>query len=237
MPVHCVPLTSGTISTVRPSLRPRATSSSRSMATRRFVPWRCGLRSTRDGHAERDPAPVDDLDGGRTRRGVALDRVAGEADHRVDGRVERGQRAQRRVAEPLPRRAGRQDGLHERTVEQGLVRAGDADGDRLGLVLDGVDRPGQLLDAAGQRGGEVVDQAGRRADLAGLALVGLERRVAGDVAQPPDAAGPPCWPRGGRRRRRCAARRGSAGPAATAPRAARRAARRRPARPCPPPAR
>ena len=33
-------------------------------------------------------------------------------------------------------------------MQDPLVAAGDPDGDGLGLVLDGVDRPGQLLDLA-----------------------------------------------------------------------------------------
>ena len=62
------------------------------------------------------------------------------------------------------------------------------DGHRLGLVLDRVDRSGELLDRACQRGGEVVDQRARRGDLAGVAAVALERRVAGQVAQQPAQA-------------------------------------------------
>ena len=47
MPVATFAFTSGTKMTVRPSLRPRATSTSRWMATVRFVPPSTGRRSTR----------------------------------------------------------------------------------------------------------------------------------------------------------------------------------------------
>ena len=68
-------------------------------------------------------------------------------------------------------------------LEQRLVGAGDADRDRLGLVLDGVDGAGQLVDRPGEGGGEVLDQHGRRADLAVLELVGVERDGPGGVAE------------------------------------------------------
>ena len=69
-----------------------------------------------------------------------------------------------------------------------LVAARDADGDRLRLVLDGVDRPGQLLDRPGQREHEVVDERGRRADLARARLVLLDRALGLHVAQQPGQA-------------------------------------------------
>ncbi len=47
MPVATFAFTSGTKMTVRPSLRPRATSSSRWVATVRLVPLSTGRRSTR----------------------------------------------------------------------------------------------------------------------------------------------------------------------------------------------
>jgi hypothetical protein len=43
------------------------------------------------------------------------------------------------------------------SAKQRLVGAGDAHRDRLGLVLDGVDGPGELLDGPGERRGEVVE--------------------------------------------------------------------------------
>jgi hypothetical protein len=75
------------------------------------------------------------------------------------------------------------------TVEQRLVGARDADRDGLGLVLDRVDRTGELLDRAGERGGEVLDQQRRRATLPKLRLVGLERHDAERVAQQRDEPG------------------------------------------------
>ncbi len=58
--------------------------------------------------------------------------------------------------------------------------------------------------------GEVLDHDARRADLAVLDLVGLERQHAEGVAEQRRRGAPRCWPRGGRRSRRCAARRRSA---------------------------
>ena len=80
---------------------------------------------------------------------VALDAIAGEADDLVDRGIERGERAQRPVAEAIAGRAGVEHRLHERHLQQRLVRTGDADGDGLGLMLDRVDRTGQLLDRRG----------------------------------------------------------------------------------------
>ena len=143
-------LTSGTRITVRPSLRPRATSTSRSLATRRFVPTSAGLRSTRLALA-RHAAAVDDRDR------VAVDAVAGEPGDRGDGRVEVGEHLQRAVAEHVAAGAGVEHRLHQRPVEHALVAAADADRDRLRLVLDRVDRPGELLDRPRQR-----ERRGRR---------------------------------------------------------------------------
>jgi len=53
----------------------------------------------------------------------------------------------------------------ERDLEQLLVGAGDADRDRLGLVLDRVDRTRELLDRLRERGGEVLHDRARRAHL------------------------------------------------------------------------
>ena len=128
---------------MRPSLRPRATSTSRSLATRRLVPTSAGLRSTRLAICCGDAAAVDDGDR------VAVDAVAGEAGDLGDGRVEVGEHLQRPVAEHVAPGAGVEHGLHEAPVHHALVAAGDADGDRLGLVLDGVDGPGQLVDRRG----------------------------------------------------------------------------------------
>ena len=141
---------------------------------------------------------------------VAVDAVAGEPGDLGDGRVEIGQHLQRAVAEPVAAGAGGEHRLHQRAVEHALVAAADADGDRLGLVLDRVDRPGQLLDRARQRGGEIVDQRARRADLArlgaGSSSSGASRQR---VAQQRRSGAPRSTPRGGRRSTRCAARRGT----------------------------
>ena len=109
------------------------------------------------------------------------------------GGIDVGERAQRLVAEAVARRTGGEHGLDERRLQQRLVAAGDPDGDRLRLVLDGVDGTGELLDALGERGGEVVDHDGGRADPAVLGLVGVERCDAEGVAvrrrQPDGGAG------------------------------------------------
>ena len=108
MPVAVPALTSGTRITVRPSLRPRATSTSRSLATRRLVPTSAGLRSTRLGDLLGDAAAVDDRDR------VAVDAVAGEAGDLGDRRVEVGEHLERAVAEHVAPGAGVEHGLHER---------------------------------------------------------------------------------------------------------------------------
>ena len=91
-----------------------------------------------------------------------------------------------------------------------LVAARDADGHRLGLVLDRIDRPGELLDGPRERADEVVEQRRRRADLAGLPLVGLDGMVRQHVAEQRRRGARRCSPRGGRRSGRCAGRRRTA---------------------------
>ena len=83
--------TSGTKITVRPSLRPRATSTWRSAATRRLVPTSCGLRSTRLGTSRGQAATIDDGDLS-VARGIAVDAIAGVAGDRLR-RPDRGRRA------------------------------------------------------------------------------------------------------------------------------------------------
>ena len=184
MPVASPSLTSGTITIGRPSRRPRATSSSRSLATRCLRAPQLGRAVGAAGQVAGDAAPVDHRGGGRALGpDPALDAVAGEADDLGDGRADVGQRAQRAVRELVAVGARAHHLAHERHLEQGLVAAGDADRDGLGLVLDGVDRPGQLLDGLGERRGEVVDHHGRRADLALVDLVGVERDDAEHVAE------------------------------------------------------
>ena len=98
MPVHVLPFTSGTKITVRPSLRPRATSTSRSLATRRLVPTQLRVALDPAGHVARQAAAVDDRDDARRAAGSPSMRVAGEADDRLDRRVEIGEHLQRAVA-------------------------------------------------------------------------------------------------------------------------------------------
>ena len=59
MPVASPSFTSGTITIVRPSRRPRATSSSRSLATRCLVPRRLGRAVGAAGQVAGDAAPID----------------------------------------------------------------------------------------------------------------------------------------------------------------------------------
>ena len=137
---------------MRPSLRPRATSTSRSVATRCLVPTRRHVAFDPAGQLAGDAPTVDDRD----RRSVdAVARVPGDLG---DGRVEVGEHLERVVAEHVASGTGVEHGLHQRAVEHPLVAARDADRDGLGLVLDGVDRPRELLDGAGQRVDEVVDE-------------------------------------------------------------------------------
>ena len=179
-----LPFTSGTITNMRPSERPRATVTSRSLTTRCFVPRRTDDVSVRDGiDVAMPPRSTTLIVMCVVVTLVALDAVAGEPEHRRDRGIEIDERAQRAVREAVARGAGREHRLHERHAQQRLVGAGDADRDRLGLVLDRVDRPRQLLDHRGEPGGEVLDQRARRADLAELERVRVERDDAGAVAQ------------------------------------------------------
>ena len=90
---------------------------------------------------------------------VALDDVAGVPDDVGDRRIEAGERPQRAVAQAVARGAGVERLAHEADLQQALVGPRDADGDRLGLVLDRVDRPGELLDGRRERDGEILDDA------------------------------------------------------------------------------
>ena len=121
--------------------------------------------------------------GGLPPGGRALDAVPGVARDLGDSGVEGGEGAQRPVAEPVPPGACGEQLAHERPGEQGILGAGDPDGDGLGLVLDGVDGAGELLDAAGEGVGEVLEQHARRSHLAVVELVGVEGDDADGVAQ------------------------------------------------------
>src|SRR5581483_7465698 len=118
-----------------------------------------------------DAALVDDENAGA--RGavaggahVTLDPVAGEAGDLLDRWPEGPQRPQHPVAEPLPGHPGRQGRRHQPGPEELLLGAGDPDGDGLGLVADGVDGTGQLVDGPGEGGGEVLHDRAGRADPA-----------------------------------------------------------------------
>ena len=131
----------------------------------------------------RDAAAVDDVNRRGSSRRIAVDPVTRPADHRLDRGVERDERAQRAVRQAVARRARREDLAHQRNLQQRLVRARDADGHGLRLVLDGVDRARELLDRLRERGGEVLDDRARRADLAEVDLVRVERHDTDRVPQ------------------------------------------------------
>ena len=104
-------------------------------------------------------------------------------DDRLDRRVEVDQGAQRAVTEPVASRPGGERRRDQRHLQQRLVGTRDADRDRLGLVLDRVDRTRQLVDAPGERGREVMDDGARGPDLAVLDLVVLEGTQPGGVTE------------------------------------------------------
>ena len=168
-----LPESSGAMTTIRWSLAPRATSRRRcSVATWRLVPRSTGSLSVRDGHRRRRCRRLADhvdrrrcrrrgcrrCGSGCSRRTLAdrRDRLLQECAKVVGSRS--GRAARRRPAAPC----------HQRHRQHLLVGARDADGDGLGLVLDGVDRTGELVDAAGERGGELLehDARGAQADRA-----------------------------------------------------------------------
>ena len=122
-----------------------------------------------------DAAPIDDRDDRLVSRRVAVDAIPREPDDGVDRGIERAQLAQGAVAEAIAGRAGVEHRLHEGHREQRLVRTGDADGDRLGLVLDRVDGTRELLDHAGERLAQVFDDCARRAHTPVLHLIRVER--------------------------------------------------------------
>ena len=59
-------------------------------------------------------------------------------------------------------------------MEQALVGTADANGDRLRLMFNGIDRPSQFVDDLGQHTGEIIDHDGRSADLAEVQTVGTQ---------------------------------------------------------------
>ncbi len=139
--------------------RPATTVTSRSSAARCLVPSsrgsaRCGRAASGRCRPGRRPrwsgAPARPVD--------AVAGEAGDLGHRL---VQGGERAQGPVAEGVGGRPGRQRGLDQGHAEEGVLAAGDPHGDRLGLVLDGVDRPGQLVDAGVEGVQQVGDQRAR----------------------------------------------------------------------------
>ena len=123
------------------------------------------------------------MDGRRAVGHAALDAVPRVPGHLGNRRVQLGHRAEGAVAQAVAQGAGSQEPAHELGAEEGVLGPGDPDRHSLGLVLDGVDRPGQLLDRPRQRVGEVVEQDARRADLAVLDLVGLEGERPAGIAE------------------------------------------------------
>ena len=90
---------------------------------------------------------VDDVDGGGVVGELAVDAVAGPGRDPLDGGIERDQRAQRPVAQHVACGARGEHVAHQCHLQELLVGARDADGHRLGLVLDRVDGAGELVDA------------------------------------------------------------------------------------------
>src|SRR5262249_58594715 len=72
--------------------------------------------------------------------------------------------------------AGGEDIPYEGRLEQRIVGARDAAGERLRLVLDCIDRTGEIIDALREGGGEVIDDRAGSPDLAQLDLVRVEGR-------------------------------------------------------------
>ena len=136
---------------------------------------RVRLRAGRD--VARDAAAIDDVDR------VAFDVVARPARHALDRGIERDERPQRAVGEAVARRTGREDFLHDRHEQQRFVGARDADGHGLGLMLDRVDRAGELVDGFRERGVQVLDHRARCSHLAELDLVRVQVLETGRIAQ------------------------------------------------------
>ena len=100
-----------------------------------------------------DAAAIDDRDR------ITIDAIPGVAVNSSDYRVKIGEHLQCAIAQHVAAGAGLNHGLHEGSVDDSLVAARDADGDRLCLVLDRVDRARELLDHLGQCRDEVIDQS------------------------------------------------------------------------------
>ena len=106
----------------------------------------------------------------------------------ADCRVEIREHFQHSVGQTFARRTRTEHRLHQRPVEQAFLAAGDADGDRLCLVLDRIDGAGELVDGPGQSRSDVVEQGLGRRDLSGVALVRLQRVRRHGGAQDADEA-------------------------------------------------
>ena len=186
-------LTSGTKITVRPSPRPRATSTSRSSATRRLVPTSCELRSTRLGTSREIP-PRSTIDDRRV-----VDAVPREADRPRRPRVEIGQHLEGAVAEHVAPGAGAQHGLHEGPVETpSSLREIPTVTVLAWCLIASIGRVSSSIARVRAVTTSSTSAAGC-ADLARRALVRLDRRVRHQVAEQPRPAAPRCWPRDDRR--------------------------------------
>ena len=97
------------------------------------------------------------------------------AEHLGHERFECDERPQRGVREAIARCTGGEDLLDQRHLHDRLVGAGDADGHRLGLMLDRVDRSGEFVDGIGERGDEILEHDRRRSDATELDLIRVER--------------------------------------------------------------
>ena len=150
---------------------------------RRDAVLRASERGVGGGERREPGGAVDDVDRGGVAGEIALDAVAGPRGDPFDGRIERDERAERPVAQRVASGARREHFADERNLQELLVGARDADGDRLGLVLDRVDRARELVDPGSERAREVVGDDDRRADLAVIDLVEVERHDAGRVAE------------------------------------------------------
>ena len=91
--------------------------------------------------------------------------VAGKPQDLPHCRIENRQRLEIGIRQMRPIGTGVEKGAHQRYEQESLVRSRDADRDRLRLMLDRVDRPGELVDSPGESGAQILEDH-RRADKA-----------------------------------------------------------------------
>ena len=101
----------------------------------------------------------------------------------VDRGIEVGKGSQRRIAEAIAGGTRVKCRSCKRNLEQRFVASRDAHRDSLRLMLDGIDRTGEFLDAKGEGGSQIVEHDSRGANLAIFDLVRLERNRAKRKAQ------------------------------------------------------